>query len=379
MRTTLKYISTACASALLLACADLGKRPEPPAAGIRALQSANDAYLSGREHHLAGRMAAAEAAYWDALRADPTHVNARNGLATVHAERGDFVRAIPIWRALTENASMRSGPGAAFLFSNLGYAYFLSGDYRNAQTALEKACLLNPLNHRSWQHLGEALQKQGQDERAQQMFRQAVALREHDLRADYAATGAAPVVAAIEAAVKTTSRPELEWAATELRVAADGMLELRRIPAATTDAGAQAQAPAPVPVPAPALMPVPVAGDAAIALLEIRNGNGVTGMARALSRQMGDSGLKVTRLTNEKGFNVRRTRVEYGPAFRAAAERLAERVGSVQVVEVQNCKATDMRLVVGRDLVRRDFALRPLPRPAAEPSLAAASEPGKAG
>lgn len=375
MRTTLKYISTACASAMLLACADLGRRAEPAGARVEAVSAANGAYVFGRTHHLAGRAAAAEAAYWDALRADPTHVNARNGLATIHAERGDYARAIPIWRALTENASMASGPGIAFLFGNLGYAYFLGGDYQNAQTALEKACLLDPLNHRSWQHLGEALQKLGQDERAQQMFRQAGALREHDLRADYAATGAPPVVPAIEAAVKTTVRPELEWAASEVAVAADGMLELRRIPALAANGGVPERAPQPV----RASAQVQVSLAPAIAMLEIRNGNGVTGMARALSRQLAEPGLQVTRLSNEKGFNVRRTRVEHVPAFRAAAERLAERFGNAQVVEVRDRKATDMRLVVGRDLVRRDFALRPLARPQAAASLAAATAPGKAG
>lgn len=102
-----------------------------------------------------------------------------------------------------------------------------------------------------------------------------------------------------------------------------------------------------------------------LVLLEIRNGNGVTGMARALSRQVKDDGLQVTRLSNAKSFNVRRTRIEHGAAFRGAAERLAERLAGnfdkLQVVQVDNCNACDMRLVLGRDLGRGTLTLRPAP------------------
>jgi tetratricopeptide (TPR) repeat protein len=371
MRTTLKYLSAACASTMLFACAGLNDRTADLASVVSAA-SADAAYVSGKQHHLAGRVAQAEAAYWDALRADPRHVNARNGLATIHAERGELARAIPIWRALTENMPAAPGPSAAFLFANLGHAYFLSGDHQGAVAALEKSCLLDPLNHRSWQRLGEALQKLGQEERAMQMFRQAAALRQHDFRADYVAAGATTAVPAIEAAVKAPPRPDLEeWAATEVSVTADGMLELRRIPAAS--AAIVAAAPEPPP---PLRAPLAASAMPAVALLEIRNGNGVTGMARSLSSRMGDPGLKVTRLTNEKGFNVRRTRVEHQAAYREAAERLAQRFGSAEVVEVDNCKSTNMRLIIGRDVARRNFALRPLPGTATGP-LVAAVQPTK--
>jgi hypothetical protein len=87
-----------------------------------------------------------------------------------------------------------------------------------------------------------------------------------------------------------------------------------------------------------------------VALLEISNGNGRLGMARQLSHQLRDSGLKVVRLTNEKKFDVRRTRIEYQPAFRAAAERLALRFGAGRTVEAGTSARADVRLVIGRDL-----------------------------
>jgi Flp pilus assembly protein TadD len=406
--TTLKRLSILCAGALLWACADQSGNfalPEQAA----AQRHADDAYARGRNYHLAHKYEDALRAYRDALQADPRHVNARNGLATVYAERRAFAQAIPIWRSLTEKLTMSSGPDGAYLLSNLGYAYFLNGDYANAVAALEKACLLDPLNYRAWHHLGESLQKLGQQDRAQAMFRQAQALQQHDMRADLATAGgtASPP---IEAAVKADEHDQ-EWLATDTLHGANGMLELRRVPrrqvaqvqpGAASGPVAQTEpvpapqpaalaepvvpaAPQPValvepvaPAPEPAALPKPAAGAAVAplpdklpalpapaqstqaALLEIRNGNGVTGMARSLSGQLGDTRLKVMRLTNEKGFSVRQTRIEYQFGFRAAAERLAQRFDNPALVQVDNCKKTDLRLVIGHDVARPKFALRPI-------------------
>jgi hypothetical protein len=400
MRTaiTLKRLSVLCAGAMLFACADLSDRFAVPEQ--RVARRADDAYLLGRNHHLAHRYEDAIRSYRAALAVDPQHVNARNGLATIYAERRAFTQAIPIWRSLTDKVTLSSGPGSAYLFSNLGYAYFLNGEYENAVVALEKACLLDPMNPNAWYHLGESLQKLGNEQRAKDMFRQAEALQGHDLRADYAAAGGT-AVPAIAAAVKAPERRTDDWAANQIVTRADGLLELRRVApaqAAAKPVAVAAVVAEPIPVPqvpekaeratvvqtAPVSAPVapPKAPETAAlapqpAMLEIRNGNGVTGMAKSLSRQMGDPNLKVVRLTNEKGFNVPQTRVEYQAGFRPAAQRLAQRFDNAAVVEVSNCKKTDMRLVIGRDIARPKFALRPLAEPANGPVLADTSGAGK--
>jgi Tfp pilus assembly protein PilF len=366
-KTLIQRLSLLFAGSMLLACADLFQAGAPSA---QASGAADEAYLQGRNQYLARRYEDAMASYRKALAADPRHVNAQNGLATLYAERRDFGRAIAIWQGLAAKADLANGPGVAFLFHNLGYARFLAGDYEQAVVALERACVLDPLNQRAWQHLGETLQKLGQDERAAQMLRQAESLRGHDLRADYAAAGKSARVAAVDSAVRAPARPDRDFATTELSVAADGTLVLRRGPDPV-----QAGAPAPV---APAPAPLPQAPDEpGLVLLEIRNGNGVSGMAKALSRRMGDPALKVVRLTNDKGFRVQQTRIEYQVPFRAAAEGRASRIDGARVVEVDNCKPTDMRLVIGRDLAHGKFVLRPLPAKDA-PKLAAAA-PGKSG
>ena len=377
MRPTVKYLSSACAGALLFACADIGPRGALPAPPAQLAGSPDDAYVLGRQQHLANRHPAAIASYQAALRLDPRHVNATNGLATLYAEQGNFPKAIALWRDLTDSPTAPSGPGAAFLYSNLGYAHLLNGDYQQAVAVLERACVLDPLNYRAWRHLGSSLEKIGQVERAQLMFKQASTLEQHDFKADYALVNraAAPAVADAVAAVAAPATDS--WASTEVRQGANGMFELRRTPPSA--------APASMPVPVAAVMPAvaaaPVAQDkpepeqpsaspaldkAAAAAgddvtrLEIRNGNGVTGMARSLARKMGDPSLRVVRLSNEKGFNVEHTRIEYQEGFREAAARLAERFGNASVTEVASCNNADMRLVIGRDLVRSKAEARRL-------------------
>jgi tetratricopeptide (TPR) repeat protein len=327
-----------CSGAMLLACSSPAVRPEN---SPDAILPADDTYLRGRNLHLERRYDEAIAAYQATLKLDAAHVNAQNGLAIAYAERREFDKAIPLWRGLTQGATMTSGPGLAFLFANLGYAYFLQGDYDEASVALEKACLLDPLNARAWQYLGETLQRQGQEERAQQMLRQAKALRTHDLRADYAAAGGGARLPAIEQAVQAVRKPDEsshEWASVEVKTAANGLLKLRRVERPRT---------APV-----ALRETPVAPPVndQVAALEISNGNGRHGLARQVAGQLRDPGVKVVRLTNEKGFAVRQTRIEYQPAFRNLAERLAARFGAGKPVEAKLPDRTDVRLVIGRDL-----------------------------
>jgi tetratricopeptide (TPR) repeat protein len=237
--------------------------------------------------------------------------------------------SLAIWRDLNA-VPADMGPDAASKFVNLGSASLRNGDYDAARVALERACLLDPLVAHSWELLGEALAALGQDARARQMLRQATSLRQHDLRADFAATGGQTAVAALGHAMET---PQPGWAQAQIHVGVDGMMELRRIPASR-------------PVLPPVLQP-------AVTHLEISNGNGVTGMARALARRLDAPGLRVTRLSNRPGFAVRHTRIEYDAAHVDAARRLAQRVGSVHLQQVDHRAPANLRLVLGRDLAQR--------------------------
>lgn len=255
--------------------------------------------------------------------------------APTGAEPGALAVRRDLGALLHADAGPDTAPDTAHRFVALGSAYLRSGNYDAARMALERACLLDPLVAHSWELLGEALAALGQDARARQMLRQAASLRQYDLRADFAATGGQTGVAALGQAMET---PQPGWAQAQIDVGVDGMMELRRIPASR-------------PVLPPVLQP-------AVAHLEISNGNGVTGMARALARQIDAPGLRVTRLSNQPGFAVRHTRIEYDAAHVDAARRLAQRVGSVHLQEVGHRAPSNLRLVLGRDLAQRGAMLR---------------------
>lgn len=273
-----------CSAGLLVACAS-GPRPI----------SADAAYAAGRDFQMAHDTVAAMGAYRNALLTDPQHVAARNGMASLLAEKGDLAGAIALWQGLAAQFG-----NEAYLFGNLGHAYFLNGQYAEAQQAQERACLLDPANAAHWQRLAGTLGKIGDAERAVRLQRQAVALAEHDLPTDAALAGSAGL------------------ARLELIAGVDGMLTLRRT--------------------APA------------ASLEIANGNGVPGMARAIARRVRASGLQVARVSNAGGFAVQRTRIEYRPAARIAAQRLAQQIQpDALLVATPRGLTTDLRLVLGRN------------------------------
>jgi len=256
--------------------------------------------------------------------------------------------SLAVWRDLAAPLQADAAPDTARRFVTLGSASLRSGDYDAARVALERACLLDPLVAHSWELLGEALAALGQDARARQMLRQAASLRQYDLRADFAATGGQTGVAALSQAMAALQpTPQPGWAQAQIHVGVDGMMELRRIPAS-----------APVVQPALPSALQPLSLPPAVARLEISNGNGVTGMARALARQIDAPGLRVTRLSNQPGFTVRHTRIEYDAAHVDAARRLAQRVGSVHLQEVDHRAPANLRLVLGRDLAQRGAMLR---------------------
>ncbi|MDZ5633043.1 LytR C-terminal domain-containing protein [Janthinobacterium sp. GMG1] len=333
MRLTISRLAAACACLGLAACTtQLAHAPLPQ------WPDADAAYVAGRQHFERGDLPAAQAAYEQALRAAPRHVNARNGLAVLHAQRGEHDAAIAHWLALTREASPPQ-PQQAYLFSNLGHAYSLSGRDAQALTALEQACLLDPLNALAWQHLAQVLERLGQHARAVVMRRQAQSLQEHDLRRDLAVLRSEAPPQAVPVAAPLPDAPAM--ARIDI-TQTDGMARLQRVPVAARGVLA-----------AMAERSMPAAA-VTRPRLEIVNGNGVPGLAAALARSLAGAPVQVVRLANETSFQVARTRVEYRPAQEQAARQLARQLGLQVQTQVQtqaaDCPASELRLVLGRDL-----------------------------
>ena len=208
-------------------------------------------------------------------------------------------------------------------------------------TALERACLSDPMDAAKWEALAATLEADGQRERARTMYEQAATLRAHDVRRDYALLREKAAELPSPAPAPVASMPR-----TEVRQLGAALVEVLRVaPAATMKAKAM-----PVPTPAKpanpamamAVLPAPVR-------LEISNGNGINGAAARLARSLSVEGLKTVRLTNMKNFDVPISRIEYQREQQVMAESLSERLGLPLKAQSGKPPGADMRIVLGHD------------------------------
>jgi len=217
----------------------------------------------------------------------------------------------------------------------------------DAITALERACLDDPLNPAHWARLAAALDADGQRTRATRFYQQAATLSAHDARRDYAVLAAASN-AGVNATTSTEADADASLPRTQIRKVGAAMVQVVRLPATP-----------------PVFASAPAAASAQSALsesdpvrLEISNGNGVAGAAARLARTLDVDGLKTTRLTNVKHFNVPRTRIEYPYAQQRMAETLSQRLGVPLKVRRETPGAdqrADLRLVLGHDAGARQL------------------------
>ena len=253
----------------------------------------------------------------------PSDLAERNGQAVLQAQRGDMRDAIAIWESLLAEGLQE--PRHAYLLRNLGHAYVLAGRDLDALPVLEQACLLDPLHAPAWQRLSQVLARLGQHERAARMLAQAHSLQAHDMQRDQALLRAQAVTVPQPVPAPVSMAPAMDRI--EITQGA-GMARLQRVPAAALAGKVAAPRPR----------------------LEILNGNGMPGVAAALARSLAGSPLQVVRTGNAASFQVARTRVEYRPAQQQAARQLARRLGPGVEAVAGDCPASEVRLILGRDL-----------------------------
>ena len=158
------------------------------------------------QHHRAGRLPEAEAAYREVLGADPDNIDALHFLGVIAYQLGrhDQAEAL-ISRALLQNASNASAhnnlgnalqaqgkleqaltsyrralalePNYVDALVNLGATYRAQGDLDQAVASYQKALALRPDAPMVCFHLGNILVEQGRQDQAVAYYRQAIALR----------------------------------------------------------------------------------------------------------------------------------------------------------------------------------------------------------
>ncbi|MGE5472167.1 MAG: tetratricopeptide repeat protein [Bacteroidota bacterium] len=338
-------------------------------------------YQLGRHHQEQGQLAAAEAAYDQALVADPKSVDALNALGAIYAGRGELERAAAAYRTVA-----RLAPQRAYLYNNIGYALYLQGRHAEAVDALRQAVAMDPDYARAWVNLQNVARKAGMFELAALAARRSPDLLLPKLAvANPAAVDDVPVSRKIDEQLSAIPAepavPRVLADASPQAVVAEpeqrnpSIIAKRPLPIRLSDASplgaASARAVTLTETPVPAAsrhalaspvvramkvlmhpsLPVFRQAPAMPARVEVSNGNGVTGYAALVRTQLRSEGFGVTRMTNFRSFNIPYSIIEYRSGFADAARALKDSLGRnalLRETEVERA-GTDVRLIIGRD------------------------------
>ncbi|MES2153077.1 MAG: LytR C-terminal domain-containing protein [Pseudomonadota bacterium] len=277
-----------------------------------ANQTADAYYQLGKYHQGLGDLELALTAYNYAIARDAQHLEARNAAAAIHAGQGRLDQAKAMLLDLVAEY-----PTLAQALNNLGYVYYLQGDYEAATATLRQAVRLDIDNTRTRNNLRLA---------------EAGGARVADV--------ATPVAAPVADVVRPAPQPEMasKMALIQLQ---PNVYELKL---ATT-------VPAPLPLASVAPAEQPVAEAVPASRLEISNGNGIDGMARRIGTLLRQRGIAVARLTNEKPYRQPETKIQYRSGYLAQAEALKRALrGNVVLSESEALSPrSDLRLVLGKD------------------------------
>jgi tetratricopeptide (TPR) repeat protein len=321
------------------ACSSIDKpsaalRFEPVMSVRHGTENAQSYYRLGRYYQGQKRLEQAEGAYLKALAADDRHVDTLNALGSLYAERGELERSVQMFQRVTAMA-----PGAAYLYNNLGFAYYLLGQLDEAYAAVLKALNLDAKLERGWVNL-----EQIAGARSHAATLEAAKARQLDQLPRELAVNSPPDAAANQTLQITNEQslsPKLELALempTKV-VQADG-----DTPTPTKSADAPSVA-----------VDTLEKGESQALLSDVRvevsNGNGVVGFARKFSAQLRDNEIMVTRITNQRPYSVTKTDIHYDPRFEDAARTLMQQyklTGRIVATQTPRARA-DIRIILGQD------------------------------
>jgi hypothetical protein len=156
---------------------------------------------------------------------------------------------------------------------------------------------------------------------------------------------AAPEPEAVRAPTAAVASPQLRWDRTESNVLA---LRMDVAPAVAVATPTSAELPKPV-----QLADATQATPRLRFTIEVSNGAGQPGLAKATSQQLRTAGVQPWRITNHSNFKVAQTEIQYrGKDDAAAARQLARKMGvTVALVQNPNLHASvNLRVVLGKDV-----------------------------
>lgn len=312
-------------------------------------QSAAGWYRLGKYHHERGQASLALGAYAQSLSLDGGQLDARNAVAALDAQQGRLEDARKALELLVADY-----PGEVQPHNNLGYVYYLQGDYPAAVAMLRRALAMDA-NARAYANLQMAERALRDGPPASALAAAPAASASASASAAAATAGAAAAAPAPgTAALSRMELVELHPNVLELKLRAAATAPLAvAMPAATKAAAAPATASAAAPV-TPIAPVAPGRPAAARVRLEVVNGNGVEGLARRYRQVLTQAGIAVDRIRNERPYRQQTTTIHYRPGAEAQAARLQLALpGSAALQASDQMAAAELRLILGKDAPAR--------------------------
>lgn len=259
----------------------------------------NSGYEAGMAHYAAGRYGLALESFQQALARHPNSIKALNAVAACYDRLGRFDVAMQYY-----HRALDIDPRSAQTLNNIGYSLLL----------------------------------QGEKEKAGRYFDQALQVEPGNVHAEANRSLLKSVPSPAEPLPMASPQPMMQ----------QPMMQQPSRPAEPMSSEPRAVAPE-------------RAEEPSGLTLEVSNGNGRTGMAAMVRDVMrGKYGEQVPHITNADSFAYPRTQILYRPQAAALARRLAERLGvDAELREVAaDAGRTDVKVILGRDVLPREGALR---------------------
>jgi len=294
----------------------------------------------GRYYDGMGQWKNAVDAYRRAIGVDARHVDAHNALGVSLAQGGSYADAETVLRQ-----ALALAPTRADVRSNLGYVLMLAGRPQAAVTELRTA-----------------LEVDGDNPVALANLREASARAAGGRPPEQTATVTQPSVDAAQgevaevprhAAMQVNDRPTVGSLQANAMNLQPGSSALQSGFTAIESAAAPVRPAASGALASTVAAPSSLAVGHDDALLEVINGNGVSGMGARLRDWLARHGVRTSRLGNQRPFAQERTEIQYRAGHAGAAQRVADALpASLRVAPTPAAGLrSDVRVVLGRDWV----------------------------
>lgn len=342
------------------------------------------AYALARRAHGQGQLALAAGFYNKVLQTDANHVGALNGLGVIRAQEGRTEEALALFTRTRD-----LNPKSAHVHNNIGYTLLQAERLPEARVALKEALDLEPGSLQTIQNFRLLFEA----ERRAKLAAAKVVREQPVVTARGEAAGALVAVAPQIYELRATAPLPTPQAAASAPVAVASAVP---VPAPVQVAALVSAAPTvtatvPVMANAPAISTMPETVPTRVAAtettvptatltpttnttsttartttyttvattttdlrglrLEVANGVGVERLATRTAGQLAKSGVRVSRLTNQKPYRQVRTQIRYVAGQEAALQALTQHLPvSVERVAVASLPAgMHLKLVLGRD------------------------------